>query len=167
MVDMQLGNRVPNFILPAVRGDQFLFESHLEKHDGSWHVVVFFRGSWCPECRSSLKELELCLNDLYTENLTVIAISTDNKQALEQMVKQEQLSFPVLSDEFFSIAEAFGVYINHKDQHGEPAAFIIDDQGELVYQQKQTGPFGGPSPQDLIQSVQHVKKHRQKRGNAS
>ena len=167
MADMQLGDRVPNFILPAVQGDQFLFESHQEKHGDVWHVVVFFRGSWCLECRDSLKELERNLNDFRKQNLTVMAISTDNIQALEHMVTLEQLSFPVLSDEFFSIVEAFGVFINHKDQHGEPAFFIVDDHGKLVYQQKQTGPFGRPSPQDLIQSVHYVRKQLHKKGSAS
>lgn len=167
MADMQIGNRVPNFTLPSVTGEQFLLEAHQEKHRNAWHVVVFFRGCWSLECRLTLRELEKELTDFHTQNLTVTAISTDDRKALEQMVLQEQLSFPVLFDEFFSITDAFGVFINHDDQHGEPASFIINDLGELVFQQKQTGPFGRPSPQDLIHNVQYIKKHRQKRGNAS
>ncbi|SFJ30634.1 Peroxiredoxin [Halobacillus dabanensis] len=167
MADLQLGNRVPNFTLPGVTGEQFLLESHLEKHRDAWHVVVFFRGSWSLECRLTLRELEEELNDFHTQNLTLTAISADDKDALEQMVVQERLSFPVLSDEFFSITDAFGVFINHHGQHGEPASFILNEHGELIFQQKQTGPFGRPSPKDLIQNVQYIKEQRQKRGNAS
>ncbi|WP_051744094.1 redoxin domain-containing protein [Halobacillus karajensis] len=83
------------------------------------------------------------------------------------MVHQEQLSFPVLSDESFPITDAFGIFFNHNDQHGEPASFILNNHGELVFQQKQTGPFGRLSPQHLIQNVLYIKKHRQERGNAS
>lgn len=167
MPDLQLGDRVPNFILPAVTGNQFLLESHQEEHGEAWHVIVFFRGSWCQECRSYLKELEKSLNDFTAHDLTVIAISTDKLDILEPFVNQEQLSYPVLSDEFFSIIEAFGVFINQEGRHGEPASFIIDDHGGLIYQQKQTGPFGRPSPQELIQNVQYIKNQLQKRGSAS
>lgn len=91
------------------------------------------------------------------------AISTDNLEDLKRMAQQEKFSFPILSDEFFSVVDAFGVY-KHSPQlgygqsfpHSEPAHFLVDEKGLVVYQQKQTSPYGRPSARALQSTMQHL-----------
>ncbi|REJ07149.1 peroxiredoxin family protein [Halobacillus trueperi] len=174
MSELRLGNRVPDFILPSVTGEQFLLESHKENNEDCWHLIVFFRGSWSKECVRALKQIEDHLVEFSKENVTMIAIAAENTRELKRMVENEKLSFPILADEFLSIIEAFGVFTEHRPGNkeaisvfGEPAYFLINHSGELLYQQKQTGPFGRACAGDLLRTVRYLKSQEQKKGSAS
>jgi peroxiredoxin len=101
-----------------------------------------------------------------SKDVYITAISTDNKDSLKKMVDDKRLSFPVLCDESLRALKAYGVFY-HSDndpyedhgEHGEPAYFLVDETGRLLYQQKQTGPFGRPSVIDLRKTVQYIKKN--------
>ncbi|GEN52371.1 peroxiredoxin family protein [Halobacillus faecis] len=170
MSELRLGERVPNFILPTVTGEQFLLEEHQESHRDCWHVIVFFRGSWSPACVRALKEMEDHLEQLTNEHVTVMAIAAENDAELKRLSEKENLTFPLLSDEFLSINEVFGVFTASQEgigSYGEPACFLINHDGELLYQQKQTGPFGRACAGDLLETVRYLKNQQQKKGSAS
>ncbi|MGR9049674.1 peroxiredoxin family protein [Halobacillus faecis] len=174
MSELRLGDRVPNFILPTVTGEQFLLESHQETHKDCWHMIVFFRGSWSPECVRLLKQMEDHLSEFTSEHVTVMAIAAENVVELIRMTEKENITFPVLSDEFLSIIEACGVFTEHATgskegvrTFGEPAFFLINHKGELLYQQKQTGPFGRACAGDLLKTVRYLKRQQQTKDSAS
>ncbi|WLR46513.1 redoxin domain-containing protein [Halobacillus litoralis] len=174
MSELRLGDRVPNFILPTVTGEQFLLESHQEVHKDCWHMIVFFRGSWSPECIRFLNQMEDQLSEFTSEHVTVLGIAAENLAELSRMTEKENLTFPVLSDEFLSIIEAFGVFTEHAttskegvSTFGEPAFFLINHRGELLYQQKQTGPFGRACAEDLLKTIRHLKSQQQTKDSAS
>ncbi|WP_226579659.1 peroxiredoxin family protein [Halobacillus litoralis] len=165
MQALQIGGQSPNFILPSVKGGTFSFENFRIHSENNWHVIVFFRGSWCPFCLKTLKELEKNRKQFKEHRVEIIAISSDDLGSLKKMVSEEELSFPVLSDAYFSIIDAFGVFTNrysyqHENPqvHGEPAYFLTNEGGEVMYQQKQTGPFGRPVSSDLIRTVQYIRQ---------
>ncbi len=100
------------------------------------------------------------------KNVYITTISTDNRDNLKKLVDDKKLSFPVLCDENVEAVEAYGVFYHGDDApyedhgaHGEPAYFLVDENGRLLYQQKQTGPFGRPSVIDLRKIVQYIKKN--------
>lgn len=163
MPELQLGEQIPNFNLPSTTGENYLFEDYRTEHKGSWHIIVFFRGSWSPICLEELKNLEGYKDELTSQNILLTAISTDSLADLEQMVEEHHLSFPVLSDEFATVLEAFGVFLHrinapYEDHgvHGEPAYFLIHETGKLMYQHKQTSPYGRPSPEDLVNITSYI-----------
>lgn len=174
MSELRLGDRVPNFILPSVTGEPFLLESHKENHEDCWHLIVFFRGSWSKECLRALKNMQDHVAEFSLEKVTIIAIAAENTRDLKRMVENENLTFPTLADEFLSINEAFGVFTDHRPGYkegmsafGEPSYFLINHSGELLYQQKQTGPFGRACAGDLLRTVRYLKSQEQKKGSAS
>ncbi|REJ07152.1 peroxiredoxin family protein [Halobacillus trueperi] len=164
-MDLQVGDLAPNFYLPSVQGDNFLFENQLEKYKGSWHLIVFFRGSWSASCIEQLTAYEQVKEQWAKENLRIIAISSDNLDDLKRMAHEEPFTFPILSDEFFSVIDAFGVYKQTRTvkeelsvPHNEPAHYLINEEGKIVYIQKQSAPFGRPLPRDLRRTVGYLKK---------
>ncbi|PTX64728.1 AhpC/TSA family protein [Melghirimyces profundicolus] len=95
-----------------------------------------------------------------------IVISTDDPEALRKMAKDHQFSFPVFHDPEYKASEAYGVYIHRENDpyedhgtHADPAHILIDDQGRLMYKHKQTGPFGRPSPVELLKTVTYIQKN--------
>lgn len=165
MPKFSLGDKIPNFTLPSVSGSEFSFVSHQKEHP-SWHLIIFFRGAWCPVCVQDLKDLEESKGFFESKNVHLVTISTDTLGNLKKMVEEHHLSFPILSDENLEALKLFDVFYHSDDSpyedhgaHGEPAYFLVDEHGKLLYQQKQTSPFGRPTSTELRKIVQYVGKN--------
>ncbi len=163
MFMIQTGDTAPDFTIKSENGESFSLHNHLEKDD-RFHLLVFFRGEWCPVCNDQLKELEQNIETFNELNTHILAISTDEEQNLKKMKEKHALSFPVFSDIERVAGEPYGVqYHNGKlyddhGEHGEPALFLIDDQKRVVYFDIQTGPFGRPTAEDLRKTIKYIKK---------
>lgn len=165
MAKFNLGEAVPNIELPSVAGNTFSFKKHQQDHQ-SWHLVIFFRGSWCPVCINDLKELEESKNFFESKNVHIITISADSSEALKKMADDNHLSFQVLADEKLEAIKEYDVHYHGENApyedhgvHGEPAYFLVDEKGQLLYQQRQTSPFGRPSATELRKIVQYIRKN--------
>ncbi|WP_421379770.1 peroxiredoxin family protein [Bacillus salacetis] len=165
MTVLQLNDQAPDFTLPKANGEIFSFASHQEEHK-SWHLIIFFRGSWCPVCVQDLKDLEENSGFFEDKGVHFITISTDAKEDLAKMAEENKLSFPVLADENLEALKAYGVHYHSEDApyedhgaHGEPAYFLVDEKGKLLFQQRQTSPFGRPTATELRKIVQYIKKN--------
>jgi peroxiredoxin len=161
---LRTGDQAPDFTLKSETGESFSFYQHIEKDDRS-HLLVFFRGEWCPVCNEQLKELEQNIDTFKELNTHIIAISTDEGENLNQMKEKHGLSFPVFSDPDRNAAEPYGVQYHNGNlyedhgQHGEPAIFFIDDQKRVLYFDIQTGPFGRPAAEELRKTIKYIKKN--------
>lgn len=166
MPNYSLGEIMPGFTLPAASGEEFTFVP--QKRDGGWQLLIFFRGSWCSACITALKDLELNRAFFEDEAIQLVTVSTDKLPDLKDMSQELQLSFPVLSDEDFSILNQYDVYLHGDDApyadtgvHGEPAYFLMDEEGKLLFQQRQTNPYGRPTADGLQKIVRFIKKKLQ------
>lgn len=165
MSAFELGKTVPNFILPAATGDEYNFEEQRKQKEG-WYLIIFFRGSWCPACMSELDALEDGKDYFNKKDIHIVTISTDNLNALTDMTKEHKFSFTVLSDENHQAINDYQVHY-HKENapyedhgaHGEPAYFLVDESGRLLYQQRQTSPFGRPSVTELRKITTYIQKN--------
>lgn len=164
MPNFSLGDVMPGFTLPAASGEPFSFDAQKKTASG-WDLLIFFRGSWCSACVKALKDLELNKAQFKEENIHIITISTDNLADLKNMSDELQLSFPVLADDRFGLLSRYDVYIHgegapYEDTgiHGEPAYFLMDEEGKLLYQQRQTSPYGRPTAEGLLQVIRFIKK---------
>ncbi|KPB04065.1 peroxiredoxin family protein [Bacillus sp. CHD6a] len=162
---LKLKDKAPEFKLTQTTGETFSFDAHQKEHE-AWHLIVFFRGSWCPVCQDELKELEESKGYFEDKKVHVLAISTEEADKLKEMVSEYDLTMPVLSDPKLEALEAYGVYYHGEDApyedhgvHGEPAYFLVDEKGKLLYQQRQTSPFGRPSVSELRKIVKYIGKN--------
>ncbi|WP_214766017.1 MULTISPECIES: redoxin domain-containing protein [unclassified Exiguobacterium] len=165
MSTFQLGTHIPSFTLPSTTGEDYHYPSS-KKQDNNWQLIIFFRGAWCPVCVADLKELEENKGFFDKHGVDLITIATDQLKKLSEMTSKEQLSFPVLSDEELKVLKDFDVYYHGEDSpyedhglHGEPAYFLVDETGSLLYQQRQTSPFGRPTATELRKIITYIKKN--------
>lgn len=99
----------------------------------------------------------------------ITGISTDDLDDLKKLAGENNLSFPILSDAEFQVSEAYDVPIHENDElytdhgkHNDPAYFLINEQGKIMYFHKLTGPFGRPSAEELAQTIKYVQKQSKK-----
>ncbi|WP_226579797.1 peroxiredoxin family protein [Halobacillus litoralis] len=162
----KLNQDAPDFELPTVSGNTFSFSNELKETDDQWNLIVYFRGSWCPACMSELDDFQESMSYFNEHNIRLITVTNDAKESLEKMVKEHDFTFPVLIDENLDFLSSYGVHYHdehapYEDHgtHGEPAYFLTDEKGKVLYQQRQTSPFGRPHPNELRKTIKYIRNN--------
>jgi peroxiredoxin len=94
-VGPQLGDRMPEFILPDDTGRLVSLE---ELRQSGPVVVSFNRGHWCPYCRLELRSLAAHHDRMRALGASVVSIMPDSAQFTADYATSNDLPFPVLSD---------------------------------------------------------------------
>ncbi len=149
---LKVGEPMPAFVLPNAEGRLVASDALLARGP---LVVSFFRGDWCPYCRTMLQAYEAALPAIARAGGQLVAITPDTGPAPARTKQQQALHYEVLSDADSGIALQFGVVfrapdayrallqsrgIDLPDRHGNdnwliplPATFVVDRGGIVRY----------------------------------
>ena len=128
---LKVGDRAPNFTLPAVSGEKV----SLNQSRGKKNVVLsFVPAAWTPVCSDQWPGYNI-VKDIFEQNDAILlGITVDNIPTLFAWTNQMgKLWFPVLSD-FWphgAVAKRYGVL--RSNGTAERALFIIDKKGITRY----------------------------------
>lgn len=101
---LKIGDKAPDFSLPDMTGKPVsLFES-LKKGPV---VLVFYRGEWCSFCNLQLRSLEKAYPEIQKLGATLIAISPQTGDKSAAQSGDNNLSFPLLTDETGAAMKAY------------------------------------------------------------
>jgi peroxiredoxin (alkyl hydroperoxide reductase subunit C) len=132
---LNVGERAPDFTLPAVRGG----EISLKQFRGKKNVVIsFVPAAWTPVCSDQWPGYNIAKNYFDQNDAILMGITVDNIPTLYAWTNQMcmgggTLWFPVLSD-FYphgAVADKYGVL--RSDGVSERALFVIDKKGIIRY----------------------------------
>ena len=103
---IQVGNKMPNFILPnavnkPISSAQFLRKGGL--------VINFYRGEWCPYCNLELSALRRILPQIRAYGADLVAISPETPDNSLTLIQKLHLEFEVLSDTDNQFAKQIGI----------------------------------------------------------
>lgn len=164
MKTLKIGEQAPAFELPQAEGGNYSLEQDMVDRPG-WRYLIFFRGAWCSVCNEDLKELQESLSYFDGKEVHFTALSTDNREDSLEMKEKHGLSFPILSDVSRDLLDEYGVFYHDEDApyedhgaHGEAAYFLLDEKGNIMYQQRQTSPFGRPNAKEMRKIVAYIRK---------
>jgi len=87
-------------------------------------VLVHFWATWCPVCCAEQGAIESLARN--NPNVISIAMQSGNNSAVEQYMREQAVSFPVIIDADGKISSKWGV-------NGVPASFIVDTDGKIRY----------------------------------
>jgi peroxiredoxin len=71
--------------------------------------VTFYRGVWCPYCNMDLQALQAALPEFEKYDARLVAISPQTAANSRRSIRENKLTFPVLSDPHNDVAAAFGL----------------------------------------------------------
>ncbi|MCG6917248.1 MAG: peroxiredoxin [Deltaproteobacteria bacterium] len=135
VLKVKVGDRAPDFTLPAVRGDKVT----LSHYRGKKNVVLsFVPAAWTPVCSDQWPGYNIAREFFMQNNAILLGITVDNIPTLyawtnEMCMGGGELWFPVLSD-FYphgAVAEKYGIL--RSDGVSERALFVIDKKGIIRY----------------------------------
>jgi peroxiredoxin len=90
-------------------------------------VLLNFWATWCPPCRREMPDMEKLYQRFAQKGLVVLAVSDEKRETVEEFLKKQNYTFPVLLDPDRKVNTAFGI-------EGIPNSFLFDRQGKLVAQ---------------------------------
>ncbi len=169
---LKVGDKAPVFTLNDADGNIVSSAELLKKGP---LVVSFYRGVWCPYCNMDLQALEAELPQIKALNGSLVAISPQIASNSRKSMRENKLTFPVLSDPNNAIAAAFGVryplptelielYKALKNDlpgfNGDdswslplPGRFVIDTNGMIIYAEVDPDYTNRPETELLLPSL--------------
>lgn len=92
---LKVGDKAPDFTGYDQKGKQVTMKNLLEKGPA---VLFFYRGKWCPVCSRYLNSYQDSLNLISNQGVTLIAITPESIENVEQTVKAHNITFTVIYD---------------------------------------------------------------------
>jgi len=128
---LKVGQRAPDFVLPAVSGGKIPLSQYLGKKNV---VLSFVPAAWTPVCSDQWPGYNIIKDVFDGKDAILLGITVDNVPTLFAWTRQMgQLWFPVLSD-FWphgAVAKKYGVL--RSNGVSERALFVIDKKGIIRY----------------------------------
>jgi len=169
---LKAGDRAPSFTLPGP-DDKTVASTDLLARGPL--VVTFYRGVWCPYCNMELQALQETLPDIQAAGASLVAISPENAANSRKSVRQNELTFPILTDKGNEVAAAFGLRFHLWDElvtlykgfgndlalvNGEPSwtlpmpgRFVIAPDGVIAYAEVNPDYTRRPDPDALMPAL--------------
>ncbi|TAN26849.1 MAG: redoxin domain-containing protein [Actinomycetota bacterium] len=151
MAGLRNGTRFPRLVMAKVGGGELHLPDDLQ---GSYGVVLAYRGSWCTRCNAQLASFQHFLASLGEAGIEVAAFSTDDEVHAEEMVANHGLEFPVgFGVDLETVGELLKGYINEEHRSLESSNFLLHPDGAIELAVYASGPIGRLAPEDVIDVV--------------
>jgi peroxiredoxin len=173
---LKAGDKAPHFILNDANGRPVSSRELLAQGP---LVVSFYRGVWCPYCNFELQALEAALPAIRAAGANLIAISPQIAVNSLKSMRDNHLTFRILSDVHNDVAAAFGIryalphylvelYKQLKNSlpafNGDdswslpiPARYVIAPDGYIVYAEVNPDYTHRPEPEELLPALKQYR----------
>ncbi|MBC7326715.1 redoxin domain-containing protein [bacterium] len=114
------GKPAPDFTLMSLDGKTYTLSNLKGKV-----VLLDFWATWCPPCREELPIIEKLHQEYKDKGLLVLGINDEDKATVENFLKENNLTFPILVDAQSKVALLYNV-------ESIPRVLLIDKDGNVV-----------------------------------
>ncbi len=127
---------------------------------GSFGIVVFYRGSWCPYCNAQLRGFQRATDSLTKVGAKVVALSVDDEATTAELIAKHGLTFPVgHSADAKAISEKTGAFVDPDGGFLQSTGFILDPTGHVVISVYSSGAIGRLVPEDAVGMLRYLRQH--------
>ena len=157
MQPLSNGKSFPQLKVPAVSGGVISLPDDLA---GSYGVILFYRGSWCPYCNAQLASFGRAHQALQEADIKVIALSVDDETTSAALVAKHRLPFPVgHSADAAELAAATGAFMNDEPPYLQSTGFVLAPDGTVLTAVYSSGAIGRLVVDDVVGFVRYVTAH--------
>lgn len=128
---LQIGVEIPSFQAKDFGGDPITRDDLL----GAPFVIYFYPKDDTPGCTQEACEFRDLMDSFEDMNVMVVGVSPDGTASHQKFMDKHELNFPLISDEDYSIAKAFGV-VKPKEGGGYSivrSTFLCDEDGVIQW----------------------------------
>jgi peroxiredoxin len=155
MTRLQNGQTFPAFDVPTVGGGTISIPQSLQ---GSYGVVLIYRGAWCPFCQAQLAGFQRASEKLAETGIKILALSVDDEATTVGTIEKFKLSFPVgHSANAEKVASITGAYTNDSPRYLQATDFLLAPDGKILNAVYSSGPLGRLVAEEVIGVVTYLK----------
>jgi peroxiredoxin len=129
-----VGERGPDFTLEGTQGDTVREFTLSEFADGHPVVLVFYIYDYSPVCTAQMCEV----NDMefltFNDDIRVLGISTDGPYSHQRFIADNDLSYPLLTDDDKTVYEQYGLVERDADGRRKPKRGVVLLDGDRTVQ---------------------------------
>ena len=156
------GDRFPTLTV-ALPGNNTL--SLPDSLAGSFGVVLFYRGAWCPYCNAQLRAFQRASDTLAEVGAKVVALSVDDEVTTAELVAKHGLTFPVgHSADAQAISAATGAFVDPERGFLQSTGFVVNPDGQVVVSVYSSGAIGRLVPDDVVGLIRYLRDHARATG---
>ena len=153
--------QAPELSFPLITGESWsLADSTAE----NFTIVVFYRGTHCPICKTFLAEIQDNLDTAAEQGIEVVAVSMDGTERTGKTVEEKSLTRLAIGHSLpEATARAWDLYMSSARAgsaepavFSEPGLFVIDATGKIFFAQTQSAPFTRPDFAALLRGLNFV-----------
>ncbi len=137
---LKVGSPLPEFRLESLEGHVVSSESFKAKP----HLLLFYRGNWCPFCTAQISELAAAYRRLETLGLSVVLISPQSAAKSQKLAGQFDVPMTFLRDRNNEAAKQLGILhqwgtpmgmqvLGYDSDTVMPTVILTDERGTIVY----------------------------------
>jgi peroxiredoxin len=127
---------------------------------GSYAVVLFNRGSWCPYCVGQLRAFQRALPKFEEAGIKIVSLSVDDEPTARAMIDDNKLTFPIAyGADAPKIAALTGAFVNAQPLHLQSTGFVLDPDGKVAISVYSSGAIGRLVPDDVLGMVRYMSEH--------
>jgi len=157
MTMLNPGDRFPSLALSLTGGGRLALPDALA---GSFAVILFYRGSWCPYCNAQLRAFQRAEEKLAEVGATLVALSVDDEATTQELISKHGLTFPVgYAADARAVAEATGAFVNDEPLYLQSTGFVLDPDGRVVLSVYSSGAIGRLMPDDVVGLIGYLRQH--------
>lgn len=134
------GLPLPVFSLESLQGQAVSSESFMTKP----HLLLFYRGNWCPFCTAQVEELSAAYQRLEKLGLNVVLISPQSIKKNQALAARFDIPMVFLRDRHCSAAKQLGLLhewgtpmgmqlLGYQSDTVMPTIILTNSQGQIIY----------------------------------
>lgn len=125
--NLVVGNPAPDFTLQDSEGNNYSLSNYKEKNPV---IIYFYPKAGTPGCTKQACGIRDSFSKFKENEIVVLGISVDSKESIKDFINDNELNFPLLSDEEKDVSKAYGV-LNNIGLDSR-ITFIVDKQGNIA-----------------------------------
>ncbi len=137
---LRTGSPLPEFRLESLDGHVVSSESFKAKP----HLLLFYRGNWCPFCTAQVEELAAGYKRLEEAGISIILISPQSVKKNQALASRFDVPMVFLRDRNSDAARQLGILhkwgtpmglqlLGYESDTVLPTIILTDDNGQIVY----------------------------------
>ena len=137
---LKVGSPLPEFRLESLHGHVVSSESFKAKP----HLLLFYRGNWCPFCTAQIEELAAAYKRLEEKGVTVVLISPQSIKKNQALAARFDVPMIFLRDPHNTAATQLGILqkwgtpmgmqmLGYESDTVLPTVILTDAQGQIIY----------------------------------
>ncbi len=153
---LSVGAALPDFQLETLDGHVVSSESFRARP----HLLLFYRGNWCPFCTAQITELAAAYRRLEALGLTVVLISPQSSKKNQQLAARFDVPMVFLRDPHNAAAKTLGIFqkwgtpmgmqlLGYESDTVLPTVILTDTQGDIVFADQTDNYRVRPEPGDF------------------